>query len=188
MSAICIDHKKLKSERMGWGARMSLKSWFLVQTKPNGHRLAERNLNRQGFETFLPLQEVTKRRASRFVNDLRPLFPGYMFMAFDLDKAPWRKINSTLGVSRLVSFDHTPKAVPLPLVTGLMLRCDREGKLLPPKTLHAGDEVELLTGPFAKFVGTVENIDADQRIWVLLEFMGQQTRVKVAHEHLQRRN
>lgn len=164
---------------------MSLKSWFLVQTKPNGHRLAERNLNRQGFETFLPLQEVTQRKASRFVNDLRPLFPGYMFVAFELEDAPWRKINGTFGVSRLVSFDQTPKPVPLTLVAGLMSRCDASGKLLPPKILKAGDDVELLTGPFAKFVGTVESIDAEQRIWVLLELMGQKTRVRVPQEQLQ---
>ncbi len=55
--------------------------WYLIQFKPNSHRLAERNLLRQGFETFLPMQEVTRRKASRFVNDLRPLFPGYMFVS-----------------------------------------------------------------------------------------------------------
>ena len=165
---------------------MSLNSWFLIQTKPNAYRLAERNLKRRGFETFLPLQEVTKRQASRFVNDLRPFFPGYMFVAFDPDTAPWRKINSTMGVSRLVSFNNTPKAVPLILITGLMLRCDADGKLLPPKTLNAGDEVEVLTGPLAKFIWTVESIGAEQRIWILLELMGQQTRVQVAHYNLQR--
>lgn len=173
-------------EQQVWSMiKMSLNSWFLIQTKPNAHRLAERNLKRQGFETFLPLKEVTKRQAFRFVNDLRPLFAGYMFVAFDLSTAPWRKINSTLGVSRLVSFNNTPKAVPLTLITGLMLRCDADGKLLPPKTLNAGDEIEVLTGPFAKFIGTVESIGAEQRIWILLELMGQQTRLQVPHNNLQ---
>lgn len=165
--------------------KMSLTSWFLVQTKPNGHRLAERNLKRQGFETFLPLQEVTKRRSSRFVNDFRPLFPGYMFVAFDPDTAPWRQINGTFGVSRLVNFEHAPRALPQCLITDLMLRCDAEGKLLPPRTMAVGDEVELLTGPFAKFIGTIEAFDAEQRIWVLLELMGQQTRVNVGRENMQ---
>ena len=58
-----------------------MNDWYLIQLKPNSHRLAERNLNRQGFETFLPMQKITRRKASRFVSDLKPLFPGYMFVS-----------------------------------------------------------------------------------------------------------
>ncbi|MDG0984248.1 MAG: transcription termination/antitermination NusG family protein [Planktomarina sp.] len=82
---------------------MSTKHWFLLQYKPNSHRLALRNLHRQGFETFLPVQDVTQRYSTKFVQQTRPLFPGYMFVSFALDTAPWRKINSTVGVARLVA-------------------------------------------------------------------------------------
>ena len=135
-----------------------MKQWHLLQFKPNWHRLAVRNLQRQGFETFLPLQEITRRKASRFTVDLGPLFPGYMFMGVELDAAPWRAINSTIGVSRLVSFTDNYKPLPLNLIPSLMLRCDEEGKLLPPKTLNAGDSVEVLNGPFANFLATVEKL------------------------------
>ena len=56
---------------------------FMVQFKDNFHKIAEKNLKRQEFETFLPMQEVTIRKPSRFLNKLVPLFPGYMFIAFD---------------------------------------------------------------------------------------------------------
>ena len=82
-----------------------MNQWYLIQFKPNSHRLAERNLQRQGFETFLPMQKITRRKASRFVSDLKPLFPGYMFVRVSSDLAPWRTINSTIGVSQLVSFE-----------------------------------------------------------------------------------
>ena len=167
---------------------MSEKIWFLLQFKPNSHRLAERNLMRQGFKTFLPMQEVTRRKSTRFVNDLRPLFPGYMFVAFEPKFASWRKINGTIGVSKLVSFDGQPKPVPLDLVSGLMQRCDTAGKLLPAKQLAAGDQVELVTGPFANFIATVETIDIEQRIWVLMEYMGQRTRMHVKADQLQLSN
>ena len=143
---------------------------------------------RQGFEIFLPMQEVTRRKSTRFVNDLRPLFPGYMFVAFDPKSAPWRKINGTIGVSKLVSFDGQPKPVPRDLVSELMQRCDAEGKLLPAKPLAAGDQVELLTGPFSNFIATVETIDINQRIWVLMECMGQHTRMHVAADQIQLSN
>ena len=162
-----------------------MKQWHLVQFKPNSHHLAVRNLQRQGFETFLPLQEITSRKHSCFTVDLRPLFPGYMFVGFEFDAAPWRTINSTIGVSRLVSFANNYKPLPLNLISSLMFRCDEEGKLLPPKTLNAGDSVEVLNGPFANFVATVEKIDAQQRVWVLMEFMGQSTRMHVAPDNVQ---
>ena len=162
-----------------------MKQWHLLQFKPNSHRLAVRNLQRQGFETFLPLQEITRHKGSRFTIDLRPLFPGYMFVGAELDAAPWRAVNSTIGVTRLVSFADNYKPLPLNLISNLMLHCDEEGKILPPKTLDAGDSVEVLNGPFANFVATVEKIDAQQRVWVLMEFMGQSTRMHIAPDEVQ---
>ncbi len=120
--------------------------------------MAERNLLRQGFETFLPIQKVTHTKASRFVSDLKPLFQGYMFVSVNPRQAHWRSINSTIGVSKLVSFEGKPKPLPLQVISGLMLRCDASGTLLPPKSLSEGDSVEMLTGPFANFVATVDTI------------------------------
>ena len=159
--------------------------WYLIQFKPNSYRLAERNLHRQGFETFLPMQKITRRKASRFVSDLKPLFPGYMFVSVKSELAPWRTINSTIGVSKLVSFEGKPKPLPLQLISGLMLRCDASGSLLPPKSLSEGDSVEMLNGPFASFIAAVETIDAEQRIWVLMDFMGRKTRMQITADQLQ---
>ena len=161
-----------------------LKKWFILQFKPNSHRLAERNLHRQGFESFLPLHEVTKHKYNRYVSDLRPLFPGYMFVAFNPESGPWSQINCTTGVSKLVSFGDQPSPVPLDLISGLILRCDVGGKLLPPKQLKKGDTVQLLTGPFANYISKVETIDAKQRVWILMEFMGEITRTSVDSDKL----
>ena len=159
-------------------------TWFLAQFKPNSHNIAERNLTRQGFRTFLPLQEETRRARGKFITQMRPLFPGYLFVALDMLKGGWRAVNSTYGITRLVSLGKEPTPVPLDLVSQLMLRCDREGKLLPPKLLKPGDEVMLTKGPFANFVAMIETIAPDRRVYVLLELMGAQTRVAVSGEHL----
>ena len=155
------------------------KKWFILQFKPNSHLLAERNLNRQGFKSFLPMHEITKYKYNRYVSDLRPLFPGYMFVAFDPESGPWRQINCTIGISKLVSFGGQPSPIPLDLISGLMARCSSGGKLLPPAQLNKGDPVQLLTGPFANYIAKIETIDADQRVWVLMELMGRVTRISV---------
>ena len=159
-------------------------SWFLAQLKPNCATIAEKNLKRQGFKTFLPMEEETRQRKGKFVTHTRPLFPGYIFVAFDVARGFWRSVNSTYGITRLVSFGKDPAAVPLDLVSELMQRCDAQGKLLPPKLLKPGDQVTLTKGPFANFVAEVETIAPDRRVWVLMEIMGAQTRVAVGVDQL----
>jgi len=154
--------------------------WFLVQFKPNSHNVADRNLKRQGFTTFLPLQVATRRQNDRFVSETRPLFPGYMFILLDPKTAPWRKINSTYGVSRIVSFRDIPSPVPNDLVSALLLRCGPDGRVQIQTSVVAGDKVTVIDGPFAEFVGTIETIDAEKRLWLLLDFMGQSTRIQVS--------
>ena len=161
-------------------------TWFLAQFKPNCHKIAQRNLQRQKFQTFLPLHEETRRKAGRFTTTLQPLFTGYMFVAFDASKGGWRAINSTYGITRLVSFGDDPQPVPLDLISRLMLRCDEDSKLLPPRILKLGDAVEISGGPFAEFVATVEKVSPDQRVWVLLELMGRTMRVAVRPDALRR--
>ena len=34
------------------------KEWFILQFKANSHHQAAKNLNQQGFETFLPLHDT----------------------------------------------------------------------------------------------------------------------------------
>lgn len=160
------------------------KTWFLAQFKPNSHKIAVRNLRRQNFQTFLPLHEETRRKAGRFITNLRPLFTGYLFVAFDTSNGGWSAINSTYGITRLVSFGEAPQPVPLDLISRLMQRCDEDGKLLAPRILKPKDAVEISGGPFADFAATVEKVDPDQRVWVLLDLMGRTTRVAVHSEAL----
>ena len=159
-------------------------SWFLAQLKPNASAIAERNLQRQGFRTFLPVGEETRPRNGKFVTTTQPLFPGYIFVAVDVARGLWRKVNATHGITRLVSFGKTPAAVPRDLVSQLMARCDTAGKLLPPGPPKPGDRVTFARGPFANFVAEVEKVAPDQRVWVLMEFMGGQTRVAIRPEQL----
>lgn len=166
--------------------RVPATRWFLAQVKPNSASIAEKNLMRQGFRTFLPLEEQTRQRGGAFVTALRPLFPGYIFVALDVSSGLWRKVNSTYGITKLVSFGAEPAPVPLNLVSQIMKRCGADGRVLPPNLLEPGDQVALTKGPFANFVAEVEQITPDRRVWVLLEIMGGQTRVAVTPDQLRR--
>lgn len=159
-------------------------SWYIVQFKPNSHKIAVRNLQQQGFETFLPMHEVTQRTATKFETVTRPLFAGYMFVACDPEQAPWKQINSTYGISRMLSFSEGPKPVPEALISGLRARCDSVGKLVPQENFEAGQSVEMHSGPFANFIATVEQMANDARVWVLLDFMGKKTRLQIDRQKI----
>ena len=160
------------------------KEWFILQFKANSYHQATKNLTRQGFETFLPLHDTTSRKLSRFINTSKPLFPGYMFIKFDRAESEWHKINSTYGVSRLITFNSILKSIPTIFVDHLMKRYDLSGKLLPIQKLKKGDQVEVLKGPFANFIATVEKYEADQRIWILMDLMGRKTKIQTSSDHL----
>jgi transcriptional antiterminator RfaH len=160
------------------------KEWFILQFKPNSHHQATKNLNQQGFETFLPLSDFTSRKASRFISTNRPLFPGYMFIRFNRTETKWHSINNTYGVSRLVTFNSILKSIPTTFVNSLMMRYDLSGKLLPIKKLKKGDQVKVLKGPFANFIATVEKYESDQRVWILMDLMGRKTKIQTPSDTL----
>ena len=164
------------------------KEWFILQYKSNSHHQATKNLNRQGFVTFLPLHDTTSRKLSRFVNTSKPLFPGYMFVKFDRAEADWHKINNTYGVSRLITFNSLLKSIPTKFIDTLMKRYDLSGKLLPIQKLKEGDQVAILTGPFANFIATVEKYEANHRIWILMDLMGRKTKIQASSDTLQPSN
>lgn len=151
-------------------------SWYLAQLKPNSLKIALRNLTRQGFECFAPMHETTRRRAGRFVTATAPLFPGYIFVRID-EPGGVRTVNGTLGVTSLVSFAGRAAQVPDGLVQGLRARCNDEN-LLQAQRLNVGDMVTITRGPLAGFVGRIDRLAPDQRVWVLLDMMGRQTLVR----------
>lgn len=161
-------------------AACTARPWFVVQLKPNAEAIAKRNLLRQGIQIFAPFEEVTARKAGKLVQSRRALFPGYLFVSFDPADIRWRAVNSTMGVCRLVRFaEDRPAPVPPELISSLMQRCDPSGRLLPPQCLQGGATVRVTQGPFADFIGTVEQIAPEQRIWVLLDVLGKNTRVAI---------
>lgn len=161
-------------------------SWHLAQVKPNSSRIAERNLSRQGFTTFLPLERYTRRHGRNLVRTTRPYFSGYIFVGSPKDSAPWRAIRSTPGIARLVCFGSEPGAVPNGLIEALQQRCSADGCLELPADIAAGDEVWVTQGAFSDFAGRVARLAPKERALILIDLLGQQTSVSLPRAHLRR--
>ena len=136
---------------MGQNSLFPFDRWYLAQLKPNGFSKAVANLDRQGFQSFMPLRRKTVRHARQMRETLKPVFPGYLFVFFGERHNDWRKINSTMGVSKLVSFGpNLPAPIPQDLISSLRLRCDQRNILLPLDDLKAGDRVKNIIGDFCR--------------------------------------
>ena len=155
------------------------KKWFIAQIKPNLYLSAIKNLERQGFETFLPKMEITQRQKNKFVVKSVYVFPGYMFVYFDPHNTTWTKINSTYGVSKILAFNKKPSEISSDLILELKNRYEIKSNSMQKEKLQKGDSIKFYSGPFADLIAKVESVDEKNRIWVLLETMGGYQRLKL---------
>ena len=156
-----------------------METWYLAQTRPNAGEIAKRNLHRQGFKTFQPMEIRSIVRRGRFVEQRRPFFTGYLFVSYPAPSAPWSLVNSTYGIARLVRFGDRPAPVPERVMADLLAACDENAIISVEQGLAVGDTVEVLRGPLASFVGELERHSPDERAVILLDIIGKQTRVMV---------
>lgn len=161
-------------------------SWYVVHTQPRAEETAARNLDRQGFEAFLPLYRRQIRHARRRLEVRRPLFPGYLFVRFDPATCRWRSINGTVGVRYLLGDRTRPIAVPEPVIEAILARADEGGEVtMLSKPLARGQSVQLVDGPFAECTALFEEIRDDMRVTILLSVLGRAVRVHAPAAALQ---
>lgn len=161
-------------------------SWYLLYSKPQQERLALENLGRQGYHGYLPLIRRKRRRQSRYVDVIEPMFPRYLFIHLNDETDDWGPIRSTIGVAKLVRFGDCAARVPDRLVTGLQDREDEYGiQDLPVRQFKEGDRVRIQAGPLEGYEGIFQARNSQERVMVLLDVVGRQTRVAMSADQLE---
>lgn len=155
-------------------------NWYVIQTKPNAHMLAYKNLQRQGFEVFLPLIRKTSRVGQKFTNKTVPLFPSYLFIGTKLEQIPWKSINSTRGVAKAIFLNGIYRAIDNEIIENLKCRCDESAILKSMEDINAGDCVRIKRGPLTDFICNVEKIEDSHRAWVLIKNLKHNFQAKVS--------
>ena len=150
--------------------------WYVARTLPQRELHAARQLNNQGFRTFVPRYWKNRRHARRVETISAALFPRYIFVVVDRTRDRWRSINGTLGVDRLLMYGGEPQAVPVGVVENLIAVADGQGNVRFDFRLKEGDAIKVTAGPFADLVGQLEQLDDNGRVRVLLEILGGRVR------------
>lgn len=154
--------------------------WYAVHTQPQSEGRALHNLVRQGFTTYMPRYLKTVRHARRTRSVPAPLFPRYVFVALDLAVQRWRSIQSTFGVSHIVSFGERPMPVPEGIIDAMRDREDQSGLVrLNTVGFRRGEAVEILDGAMAGAQALFDSCNDGHRALLLIELLGRQVRIKV---------
>jgi transcriptional antiterminator RfaH len=153
-------------------------SWYVVHTKLRQEALAMTNLNRQGFECYMPMLKMEKMRRHKATLVEEPMFPRYLFIRLDTSGSgpSWSPIRSTLGVSQLVRFGGQPAVVDSKLIELLRTR-EQVGQ--PERLFKAGEKVVVADGPFAGIEAIFKTADAESRAMILLEMLSKPVAMRI---------
>lgn len=157
---------------------LSTESWYLVHTKPRQEDVALANLQRQGYECYLPQMRIERIRRRKAEIATEPMFPRYLFIQLDSSDQgkSWSPIRSTLGVSQLVHFGARAAKVDDALVE---LLHQREQAMPMDAMFHSGDSVVITDGPFAGIEAIYQTADAGRRAFILLEILSKPVSMQI---------
>lgn len=163
-----------------------MEEWYVAHTKAREETKALFHLQRQGFAAYLPRYRKNRRHARRLETVVYPLFPRYVFVRMDVECTQWRCISSTLGVSHLICRNGSPAMIAGSVISDIAAREDEDG------FVHLDDDgpgfvpgqaVMIKDGPLADNPGLF-CASSDDRVLVMLEFLGRPVTVRVPKEFL----
>jgi|688.fasta_scaffold511199_2 transcriptional antiterminator RfaH len=167
------------------GETASSLPWYVVHTKVRQEQTACDNLVRQGYAVYLPRIKILKRIRGRQQALQEPLFPRYLFVQPRSAAHSIAPVRSTLGVTTIVRFGQEP-AVMRPRTLKSIREFEarrnaaRDDDISPFKP---NERVHVAAGPLAGMEGLISDV-LQERVIVLMQLLGQDTRVSLSHHQL----
>ena len=164
-----------------------MSDWYLIYCKARQEGAAASGLEEQGYEVYLPRLLSRKRRRGGMQEVEEPLFPRYLFIATGQPTQSIGPAQFTHGVQKLVRFGEVFPSVPEAVISALRGREDPETgchRLVAP-VMKLGDRVRIGSGAFEGIEGIFEARTGPDRVVVLLNLLGQQTRTVIPLEKLE---
>ncbi len=176
-----------KSERV---LREGQARWYIVHTYSGQEERVKRNLelriqslDKQDeiLQVIVPTEDEIVIRDGKRRPEKRKVFPGYVLVQMRLDDENWYVVRNTPGVTGFVSTEdegegrHRPVPLEEKEVEAILHRMEA-GPRKVRMSFQRGEQVRISSGPFADFIGTVDEIDVGKgKLTVLVSFFGRET-------------
>lgn len=190
---ISSDHGLAKSVRPDIGVLGVLladdvspeRPWYVVHTKVRQEQTACENLARQGFAVYLPRIKVLRRVRGLQQARLEPLFPRYIFFQPRSAAQSIGPVRSTLGVTNIVRFGQEPAVMRSVVLRDIRDFETRQNEAPDEEVspFQPGGKVRIAAGPLNGLEGLVSDV-SQERVIVLMQLLGEDTRVSVSHHQL----
>lgn len=162
--------------------------WYVVHTY-SGHeakvaatlklKIKSQSMEHRIFEILVPTQEKIEVREGKKVTINEKIFPGYILVRMDLDDETWYTVRSTAGVTSFVGIGNKPTPLDPKEVKTIQKFMRMEAPTYKA-SFRVNEPVKIIDGPFAEFLGTVEQIDeAKGKVKVLVSIFGRETPVEL---------
>jgi len=161
--------------------------WYVAHTKSKQEQIAYDNLARQDYCVYLPRLKVLKRNRRLKCQELQlePLFPRYLFFQPRFTSQSIAPVRSTLGVASIVRFGQVPATLSDEMLASIrnFEHAQNQSGLEAISPFRSGERVLVVDGPLAGFDGLVSSV-AQDRVVVLMQLLGHDTRVSMTHHQL----
>ncbi|MBM3673521.1 MAG: transcription termination/antitermination protein NusG [Actinobacteria bacterium] len=168
--------------------------WYVVHTyagyenkvKQNlASRVRSMNVEERIYEVAIPMEDVMEFKNGRKVVVQKKVWPGYLLIRMALDDESWYVVRNTPGVTGFVGSGAKPtpltrREVEEWIGTGEKVEGVTEKKARPRLEYEEGEQVRVVSGPFADFNGAISEIDVERsRLKVLVNIFGRETPVEL---------
>ena len=164
------------------------KSWYVIHTysgyenkvKANlEHRIESMGVEDQIFQVLVPMEEEIEIKNGQRQTVNKKVFPGYVLVEMVMSDDSWYVVRNTPGVTSFVGSGNRPT----PLDEGEVKKILKQMGVETPKfkvQFTKGQSVRVNDGPFAEFIGTVDEVNPEKnKVKVLVSIFGRETPVEL---------
>jgi transcriptional antiterminator NusG len=162
--------------------------WYVVHSYSGYENKVRQNLSQRIesmgmqnkiFRVVVPTEEEVEIRDGKKRSSRKRVFPGYILVHMVLDEESWYVVRNTPGVTGFVGSGTTPTPLRPDEVDKILKRMEEETPRIRVN-FRIGETVRIVEGPFADFMGVVDEIYAERgKVRVLVSFFGRETPVEM---------
>lgn len=150
------------------------------------HRAESMGMTDKILEIVVPTETEIEIRQGKRREIERRVFPGYVLVHMIMDEDSWYVVRNSPGVTGFVGMGNKPTPLRDEEVDKIMKRIESDEPKIKV-SFQVGEHVRIMSGPFAEFGGTVDEIYPDKgKAKVLVSFFNRETPVEVDFLQLER--